>query len=164
MTPESEAAMEALDQKEEPPARSKVDERKERAATEEEERRRKDRLEDRRTASETPASIDGADEASRWRERRRKRQDSESRLGMASDDNQETHDSLERPEKTPGKVCLFVYLLLMCLFGIKTEERGKWCVVLLTHPIIVLLCVQNQHHLKCLLKHIEAVLGEGTPA
>ncbi|XP_012697794.2 M-phase phosphoprotein 8 isoform X2 [Clupea harengus] len=103
MTPESEAAMEALDQKEEPPARSKVDERKERAATEEEERRRKDRLEDRRTASETPASIDGADEASRWRERRRKRQDSESRLGMASDDNQETHDSLERPEKTPDR-------------------------------------------------------------
>ena len=61
-------------------------------------------------------------------------------------------------------VCLFVCLLLMCLFGIKTEERGKWCVVLLTHPIIVLLYVQNQHHLKCLLKHIEAVLGEGTPA
>ena len=124
MTPESEAAMEALDQKEEPPARSKVDERKERAATEEEERRRKDRLEDRRTASETPASIDGADEASRWRERRRKRQDSESRLGMASDDNQETHDSLERPEKTPGKVCLFVCLFVAHVFIWDKDRRA----------------------------------------
>ncbi|XP_076119365.1 LOW QUALITY PROTEIN: M-phase phosphoprotein 8 [Alosa pseudoharengus] len=77
-TPDSDGE----ERREEPPARSKVEERKERTTAEEEERRRKER------------------EASKWRERRRKRQDSETRLG---DDNQDTHDSLERPDKTPDR-------------------------------------------------------------
>ncbi|KAG5283104.1 hypothetical protein AALO_G00038360 [Alosa alosa] len=96
-TPESDGE----ERREEPPARSKVEERKERTTAEEEERRRKERLEDRRTAAaETPTSSDFGDEASKWRERRRKRQDSETRLG---DDNQDTHDPSERPDKTPDR-------------------------------------------------------------
>ncbi|XP_062390483.1 M-phase phosphoprotein 8 isoform X2 [Sardina pilchardus] len=96
-TPESDGE----DRREEPPSRSKVDERKERTTAEEEERRRKERLEDRRAAAaETPTSSDFGDDAGKWRDRRRKRQDSETRLG---DDNQDAHDSLERPDKTPDR-------------------------------------------------------------
>ncbi|KAL2081107.1 hypothetical protein ACEWY4_022960 [Coilia grayii] len=97
-TPEADAGLDSSEQREEPAAaRSKVEERKA-AAAEEEERRRKERLEP--TQSSTP---DYADEANRWRERRRKRQDSETRLGGTCDDNQDTTDSLERPDKTPDR-------------------------------------------------------------
>lgn len=62
---------------------------------------RLDRL-DRRPVMETMASAESTED-SRWKERRRKRrEDGESRLLIACDDNQDSQDPLERSDKTPG--------------------------------------------------------------
>lgn len=147
-TPESDSE----ERRDEPPARSKVDERKERttttttttttAAPEEEERRRKERQDERRSEALGTSDLD---EASRWRERRQKRQDS---LG---DDNQDAHDSLEKPDKTPGTaLTLFVflvsyhYLLLMCFFF--CYRVGG------THCLYLLSVVISLYYLICLFR------------
>ncbi|XP_017326057.1 M-phase phosphoprotein 8 isoform X1 [Ictalurus punctatus] len=63
---------------------------------------RLDRL-DRRPVMETMASAESTED-SRWKERRRKRrEDGESRLLIACDDNQDSQDPLERSDKTPDR-------------------------------------------------------------
>ncbi|TSV41621.1 M-phase phosphoprotein 8 [Bagarius yarrelli] len=58
---------------------------------------------DRRPAMETMASAESTED-SRWKERRRKRrEDSESRLLITCDDNQDSQDPLERSDKTPDR-------------------------------------------------------------
>ncbi|KAF4087255.1 hypothetical protein AMELA_G00093430 [Ameiurus melas] len=63
---------------------------------------RLDRL-DRRPVMETMASAESTED-SRWKERRRKRrEEGESRLLIACDDNQDSQDPLERSDKTPDR-------------------------------------------------------------
>ncbi|XP_060785608.1 M-phase phosphoprotein 8 isoform X2 [Neoarius graeffei] len=63
---------------------------------------RLDRL-DRRSMMEAMASAESTEDL-RWKERRRKRrEDSESRLLITCDDNQDSQDPLERSDKTPDR-------------------------------------------------------------
>ncbi|XP_046701078.1 M-phase phosphoprotein 8 isoform X1 [Silurus meridionalis] len=64
---------------------------------------RLDRIGDRRPVVEAMASTE-SNEDLRWKERRRKRrEDSESRLLITCDDNQDSQDPLERADKTPDR-------------------------------------------------------------
>uniref|UniRef100_A0AAY4DTV2 Chromo domain-containing protein n=1 Tax=Denticeps clupeoides TaxID=299321 RepID=A0AAY4DTV2_9TELE len=97
--------------------RLEEEERKRKERIEEAQKERKERMEEaqrarqrlaeetrldreRRASSEAMASPDSLEDAGRWKDRRRKRQDSESRLFISCEDNQ---DSLERPEKMPDR-------------------------------------------------------------
>lgn len=96
--------------------RIEEEERKKKERIEEAQRERKARLEEaqrlaeearqerleRKSLAEPMASPDSTED-SRWKDkRRRKREDSESRLFTTCDDNQDSQEPTERSDKTPG--------------------------------------------------------------
>lgn len=83
-----------------------------------------DRL-DRRSLMESMASSESAED-SRWKERRRKRrEDSDSRLLITCDDNQDSQDPLERSDKTPGlyrQGCIDIFIIAVYPISIAIEN------------------------------------------
>lgn len=76
---------------------------------------RLDRL-DRKSLMEAMAPAEST-ENSRWKERRRKRrEDSDSRLLITCDDNQDSQDPLERSDRTPGlyhQGCIEIFVIAL---------------------------------------------------
>ncbi|XP_030642767.1 M-phase phosphoprotein 8 isoform X2 [Chanos chanos] len=98
--------------------RLEEEEKKRKLRIEETQRERKERTEeapkdrqrlteevrlDKRATGESMASPDSTEDMGKWKERRRKREDSESRLYIACDDNQDSQDPIERSDKTPDR-------------------------------------------------------------
>lgn len=102
---------ERLEEEEEKKRKEKLEEsQRERKGRMEEAQKERQRLDgearlnwlDRKSVMEAMASSESTED-SRWKERRRKRrEDSESRLLISCDDNQDSQDPLERSDKTPG--------------------------------------------------------------
>ncbi|XP_058248781.1 M-phase phosphoprotein 8 isoform X2 [Hemibagrus wyckioides] len=103
---------ERLEEEEEKKRKEKLEEsQRERKGRMEEAQKERQRLDeearlnwlDRKSVMEAMASSESTED-SRWKERRRKRrEDSESRLLISCDDNQDSQDPLERSDKTPDR-------------------------------------------------------------